>query len=89
MGLLHLIFNFNFGDKFLVLKNWSIFVPNNPDICILTKLMNSKCWDLCQVANNIGDDFKRLEGVMNGTGKLGKTAHLAIAAVLHDIAAIE
>lgn len=57
--------------------------------CILTELMKRKKWDLQQVADNIGDDLQRLKSVMNGNEDLGKTANLAIAAIMHNLPTID
>lgn len=51
----------------------------------LKELLAAKGWNVQQAAEALGDDEARLERVLKGQESLGKTASLAVLAVLNDL----
>ena len=58
-------------------------------VCNLTLLLDEKGWTVEEAAEAIGDSPLRLCRVLEGDEKLGKTATLAVIAILHDLVPIE
>ncbi len=57
--------------------------------CSLATLLQEKNWSVEEAAEALGDSTLRLYRVLEGEEALGRTASLAIIALMHDLEPIE
>ena len=57
--------------------------------CELSLLLELKNWSVDEAADALGDSALRLHRVLDGEEALGRTARLAIIALMHNLEPIE